>query len=91
MWGYIQIITFVCLMLMFIGTANEYVVKEDPVTTEMSEEQVRRVWGEPDRVTTSDSMFPGKFVPTRVCIWTYQDPYRLIVFRDGNVVRCFEK
>ena len=57
----------------------------------MSGHQVKRVWGQPERVTVSDSLFPEMCPETTICVWTYQNPYRLVVFRDGAVVRVAER
>jgi len=57
----------------------------------MSGHQVNRVWGRPERITVSDSLFPAMCSQTTICVWTYQNPYRLVVFRDGVVVRIAEK
>jgi len=76
---------------MFIGGAIEQTAKECCIRPGMSGHQVREGWGRPDQITISDTLFPNKCATSVVCVWTYRDPYRLVVFEDGCVVRVFER
>ena len=90
-WCHTRLICCIGLILMFIGGAIEQTSKDCCIGCGMSGHQVKRVWGRPERVAVSDFLFPEMCPETTICIWTYQNPYRLVVFRDGVVVRIAER
>ena len=90
-WCHMQLICCICLILMFIGGATEQAARESCVQIGMSGHQIRNAWGRPNRITTSDALFPQGCPTPRICIWTYQEPYRLVVFKDDCAVRVFLK
>ena len=90
-WCYARLMCCIGLILMFVGGAIEQTSKDCCIGCGMSGHQVQRVWGQPERVTVSDFLFPEMCPATTICIWTYQNPYRLVVFRDGVVVRIAER
>ena len=87
MWCHTRLVCCIGLILMFIGGAIEQTSKDCSIGCGMSGHQVMRVWGWPERVAVSDSLFPRVCPEATICVWTYQNPYRLVVFRDGVVVR----
>jgi hypothetical protein len=90
LWCHTRLICCIGLILMFIGGAIEQTSKDCCIGCGMSGHQVQRVWGRPERVTVSDSLFPELCPVTTIWVWTYRNPYRLVVFKDGVVVRIAE-
>jgi len=60
----------------------------------MTQDQVRRAWGDPDEITTTQTLVPEeeKPLPTYeiTVVWTYNDPYRTVTFKKGLVVEFSE-
>jgi len=72
----------------------EAVIAEGRILLKMTEEQVRRAWGDPDEITTTQTLVPEeeKPLPTYevTVVWTYNDPYRTVTFKKGRVVEFSE-
>ncbi len=90
-WCHTRLICCIGLILMFVGGAIEQTSKDCTIGCGMSGHQVQRVWGQPERVTVSDFLFPEIRSEKTICVWTYQNPYCLVVFRDGVVVTIAER
>lgn len=90
MWGYIQLIMCIGLLLMFIGSATDVSQKNASIIPKMSEAQVSDTWGLPQRTLTADCRLEGNGSRKRRSIWIYYDPYRLVVYEDGVVTQCIE-
>ena len=72
----------------------EAVIAEGRILLKMTQDQVRRAWGEPDEITTTQTLVPEeeKPLPTYevTVVWTYNDPYRTVTFKKGRVVEFSE-
>ena len=66
----------------------EQAIEEGRILLNMTEEQVRQAWGEPDQITTTRILIPGEPRPTVkvTSIWTYHDPSRTVTFEKGRAV-----
>ncbi|HHR84762.1 MAG TPA: hypothetical protein ENL23_00260 [Candidatus Acetothermia bacterium] len=80
-WGYIQLITAIGLLLMFVGCAREYTRSEVTILPQMSEEQVLALLGSPDQIHRANEA-AGE---NNLYAWIYYDPYRVIFYENGNV------
>jgi len=72
----------------------EAVIAEGRILLKMTQDQVRRAWGEPDQITTTQTLVPEeeKPLPTYevTVVWTYDDPHRTVTFKKGRVVEFSE-
>jgi len=72
----------------------EGTIAEGRILLKMTQDQVRRAWGEPDEITTTQALIPEeeKPLPTYevTIVWTYNDPYRTVTFKKGRVVEFSE-
>ena len=72
----------------------EAVIAEGRILLKMTQDQVRRAWGDPDEITTTQTLVPEeeKPLPTYevTVVWTYNDPYRTVTFKKGRVVEFSE-
>ena len=72
----------------------EAVIAEGRILLKMTQDQVRRAWGEPDEITTTQTLVPEeeKPLPTYevTVVWTYNDPYRTVTFKKSRVVEFSE-
>lgn len=88
MWGYIQLIMCIGLLLMFIGSATEVSQKNASIVPMMSEAEVSDTWGPPQRTIAVDCGLEGNGSKKHRSIWIYYYPYRLVVYENGVVTRC---
>jgi hypothetical protein len=84
-WGYIQLITAIVLLLMFVGCASEYTRKEVTILPHMSEEQVLALLGSPDQIHRANEADGGNSIESNLYAWIYYDPYRVIFYENGTV------
>ena len=72
----------------------EGAIAEGRILLKMTQDQVRRAWGEPDEITTTQtlSLEEEQALPTYeiTIVWTYNDPYRTVMFKRGRVVEFSE-
>lgn len=70
----------------------EQAIAEGRILLKMTEEQVRRAWGEPDEIITTQTLIPEEPLPTYkvTIVWRYHDPYRTVTFERGRVVEFSE-
>lgn len=70
----------------------EAVIAEGRILLKMTEDQVRRAWGEPDEITTTSTLIPDEPLPTYkvTTVWTYDGPHRTVTFEKGRVVEFSE-
>jgi len=72
----------------------EAVIAEGSILLKMTQDHVRRAWGEPDQITTTQTLVPEeeKSLPTYevTVVWMYNDPYRTVTFKKGRVVEFSE-
>ena len=72
----------------------EAVIAEGRILLKMTQDQVRRAWGDPDEITTTQTLVPEeeKPLPTYkvTTVWTYDDPHRTVTFEKGRVVEFSE-
>jgi len=72
----------------------EAVIAEGRILLKMTQDHVRRAWGEPDQITTTQTLVPEeeKPLPTYevTVVWMYNDPYRTVTFKKGRVVEFSE-
>ena len=84
-WGYIQLITVIGLLLMFVGSARECMQNEVTILPHMSEEQVSALLGSPDQIRGVNEAADENFMEDNPYAWIYYDPYRVIFYENGNV------
>jgi len=89
-WCYVRLITCVALMLMFIGSAREFAQEKATIVACMSEAQVSRILGNPDRIATSNAGSGGDSLKENSYLWIYYDPYRIVVYENGAVTYCIK-
>lgn len=87
-WGYIQLIMCIGLLLMFMGSATEVSQKNAFIVPTMSEAEVSATWGPPQRTLATDSDPEGNGSTGNRSIWIYYNPYRLVVYENGVVKHC---
>jgi len=87
----------VCAGLLLIEASKKTVegaIAEGRILLKMTEDQVRRAWGEPDGITTTQTLVPEEepSLPTYeiTVVWTYNDPHRTVTFNKGRVVEFSE-
>ena len=72
----------------------EAVIAEGRILLKMTQDQVRRAWGDPDKITTTQALIPEEKEPLPtyevIIVWTYNDPYRTVTFKKGRVVEFSE-
>ena len=84
-WGYIQLITVIGLLLMFVGSAREYTQNRVTILPHMSEGQVSALLGVPDKIIALKATSGENCMEDNSYAWTYYDPYRVIFYENGNV------
>ena len=91
------IAVMVCAGLYLIEASKKTVegaISEGRVLLKMTQDHVRRAWGEPDEITTTRTLVPEEepSLPTYevTVVWTYNDPYRTVTFKKGRVVEFSE-
>jgi len=87
-WCYIRLISFIALLLMFIGSGMEFAQKQAAVVPLMSEAQVSDIWGRPQRTVATSVGVDGDASKSNSSIWIYYAPYRLVVYENGIVTHC---
>ena len=87
----------VCAGLLLIEASKKTVegaIAEGRILLKMTEDQVRRAWGEPDGITTTQTLVPEEEQPLPAyeitVVWTYDAPYRTVTFNKGRVVEFSE-
>ena len=70
----------------------EAVIAEGRILLKMTQDQVRRAWGNPGEITTTSTLIPDEPLPTYkvTTVWTYDDPHRTVTFEKGRVVEFSE-
>ncbi len=72
----------------------EGAIAEGRILLKMTQDQVRRAWGEPDEITTTQTLVLEEEEPLPTyevtIVWTYNDPYRTVTFKKGRVVEFSE-
>ena len=72
----------------------EGAIAEGRILLKMTQDQVRRAWGEPDEITTTQTLVPEEEEPLPTyevtVVWTYNEPYRTVTFKKGRVVEFSE-
>jgi len=88
--GYLQILSCVGMILLFLGGGAEHAARQCDIVPGMSPEQVTAAWNQPLQVTECEA--PSRDGEERAwCVWSYEEPCRMVVFRDGEVVRCVRR
>ena len=87
----------VCAGLLLIEASKKTVegaIAEGRILLKMTQDQVRRAWGEPDGITTTQTLVPEEepSLPTYeiTVVWTYNDSHRIVTFNKGRVVEFSE-
>ena len=70
----------------------EAVIAEGRILLKMTQDQVRRAWGDPGEITTTSTLIPDEPLPTYkvTTVWTYDNPHRIVTFEKGRVVEFSE-
>ncbi len=72
----------------------EGAIAEGRILLKMTQDQVHRAWGEPDQITTTQTLVPEEEEPLPTyevtIVWTYNDPYRTVTYKKGRVVEFSE-
>ena len=91
----LAIMVYAGLLLIEASTkAVESAIAEGRILLKMSQDQVRRAWGEPDEITITQAVIPEEEEPLPTyevtIVWAYNAPYRTVTFKKGRVVEFSE-